>query len=317
MGDFESNESELTDALIHACMSMISLAWVTSDGVDYWPVGVCRRYYQNSGVAAIFRKNQKVGAEIVSLDYGLLRTLHRMLRQLTDIGEQMEKGPRKVRIVRANEANFAQALEDAKTSLLDLRKASDGKQLQLAEREAKVEDLKAKLNACDSNKEFQLLKDRIAADIQANSVLQDEILEQLERIDELTEEVGSATKNHEKSQVESARISDEVALELKALDGPSAEQRGLLLRLDEYQHIIFVSANAIRFGMDWIGDYWPQLPVGLNWYTVGEASAKLLADFGVEVKTPAVDMSSEGLLALPELVCRCCLFSRKKSGMML
>lgn len=199
-------------------MSMISLAWVTSDGVDYWPVGVCRRYYQNSGVAAIFRKNQKVGAEIVSLDYGLLRTLHRMLRQLTDIGEQMEKGPRKVRIVRANEANFAQALEDAKTSLLDLRKASDGKQLQLAEREAKVEDLKAKLNACDSNKEFQLLKDRIAADIQANSVLQDEILEQLERIDELTEEVGSATKNHEKSQVESARISDEVALELKALD---------------------------------------------------------------------------------------------------
>ena len=97
------------------------------------------------------------------------------------------------------------------------------------------------------------------------------------------------------------QVTHEPMLELKALDGPSAEQRGLLLRLDEYQHIIFVSANAIRFGMDWIGDYWPQLPVGLNWYTVGEASAKLLADFGVEVKTPAVDMSSEGLLALPEL----------------
>lgn len=90
-------------------------------------------------------------------------------------------------------------------------------------------------------------------------------------------------------------------LELQPLEGPDAMQRGLLLRLDEFQHVIFVSANAIHFGMNWIGDFWPQLPVGLHWYTVGEASARILADFGLEVTTPGVNMSSEGLLALPGL----------------
>ena len=115
-----------------------------------------------------------------------------MLRQLTDIGERMERGPRKVKIVMANEANFAEELENAKQKLLDLRKASNAKQLQLSEREAKIEDLKIKLNTCESNKEFQLLKDRIAADLQANSVLQDEILEQLEKLDVLTDEVAQS-----------------------------------------------------------------------------------------------------------------------------
>ena len=153
----------------------------------------------------------------MSLDYGLLRTLHRMLRQLTDIGARMDKGPRKVRIVTANDANFSKALDEAKAALLELRKASNAKQLQLGEREAKIEDMKTKLNVCDSNKEFQLLKDRIAADLQANSVLQDEILEQLEKLDVLTDGVDASKKNHEKSQAESKRVSDEVALDLTAL----------------------------------------------------------------------------------------------------
>ena len=154
----------------------------------------------------------------MSVDYALFRTIHRMLRQLTDIAERMEKGPRKVRIVKANESSFAAALEESKQRLTELRMACDAKQLQLAEREAKIEDLKGKLNACDSNKEFQLLRDRIAADLQANSVLQDEILEQLEKIDVYVEEVDAAKRNFEKTKNESRKIQDEVELDLKALE---------------------------------------------------------------------------------------------------
>ncbi len=157
----------------------------------------------------------------MSLDYGLLRSLHRMLRQLTDIAERMEMGPRKVRIVTTNEASFAKDLEEAKERQLELRKASNAKQFHLLEREAKIEDMKNKLNVCDSNKEFQLLKDRIAADDQANSVLQDEIFEQLERLDVLAEELQAAKTNYEKSQIERKRMTNEVQLELKAL---TAEQ---------------------------------------------------------------------------------------------
>jgi predicted nucleic acid-binding Zn-ribbon protein len=154
----------------------------------------------------------------VSLDYGLLRSLHRMLRQLTDIEERMEKGPRKVKVVTANEASFEASLGEAKERLTELRKASNAKNLQLGEREAKIEDLKAKLNVCDSNKEFQLLKDRIAADLQANSVLQDEILEQLEKIDVLIVEAETAKQNHQQSQSDSKRVTNEVELDLKALE---------------------------------------------------------------------------------------------------
>ena len=90
-------------------------------------------------------------------------------------------------------------------------------------------------------------------------------------------------------------------LTLQGLSDIPPEQRGFLQRLDEYQHVIFVSTNAVRFGMERIEMYWPQLPTGLRWYAVGDATARCLADFGIEAYTPDRDMSSEGLLAMPAL----------------
>lgn len=81
---------------------------------------------------------------------------------------------------------------------------------------------------------------------------------------------------------------------------PAAE-RSRVLALAEFQHIIFISANAVRFGMAVIEDFWPQLPVGLSWYAVGDGTARALAAFGVTAQTPGPDMTSEGLLALPGL----------------
>ncbi len=91
-------------------------------------------------------------------------------------------------------------------------------------------------------------------------------------------------------------------LELDALPELSAASRATVMDLDRYQHVIFVSGNAVRFGMGCIGDYWPQLPVGLNWYAVGSATAALLSGFGVSaVSFPTQAMDSEALLALPAL----------------
>lgn len=80
---------------------------------------------------------------------------------------------------------------------------------------------------------------------------------------------------------------------------PAARQQ--VLDLDQFQHIIFVSGNAVRHGMGWIESFWPQLPVGLSWYAVGDSTARLLESFGPVVFTPGEAMSSEGLLALPQL----------------
>ncbi len=91
-------------------------------------------------------------------------------------------------------------------------------------------------------------------------------------------------------------------LQLDAIDELSGAQRSLLLDLDLYQHVIFISSNAVRFGMDRIDEYWPQIPVGISWYAIGDATAALLAGFGIEAVTPEGDMTSEGLLALPALL---------------
>jgi uroporphyrinogen-III synthase len=91
-------------------------------------------------------------------------------------------------------------------------------------------------------------------------------------------------------------------LELTAAPQLTGVQRHMLQELDHYQHIIFVSANAVRFGMPWLEDYWPQLPVGINWYGIGDATAKSLARWDIQAITPGKSMTSEGLLALPYLL---------------
>jgi uroporphyrinogen-III synthase len=90
-------------------------------------------------------------------------------------------------------------------------------------------------------------------------------------------------------------------LELQALPELPAPQRQWVLELDRYQHIVFISGNAVHFGMACIEDYWPQLPVGLTWYAIGESTAAQLASRGVAAVTPGAAMTSEGLLAVEQL----------------
>jgi uroporphyrinogen-III synthase len=71
--------------------------------------------------------------------------------------------------------------------------------------------------------------------------------------------------------------------------------------IDHFQHLVFVSSNAVTLGMAQIQDWWPQLPTDLCWYTVGAGSAALLSDFGVRAIHPPTEISSEGLLGLPGL----------------
>lgn len=154
----------------------------------------------------------------MSVDFDLLRTLHRMHRQLADIEQRLRKGPLQVKIATQNEASFQAELDDVKQRQTQHRLATDRKQMTMNERDAKVADMKSKLNTAASNKEFQLLTDRIAADKQASSVLADEILEMLERQDTVDAEVVAAVENLEKSKIEKKKITEKVAGEMKELE---------------------------------------------------------------------------------------------------
>lgn len=90
-------------------------------------------------------------------------------------------------------------------------------------------------------------------------------------------------------------------LVLNALPQLPAAQRQKVLDLDLYQHIIFISANAVHFGMTLIEDHWPQLPVDIHWYAIGSATAARLERYGIDAVTADSPMTSESLLAVSQL----------------
>ncbi|MDA0818164.1 MAG: phospholipase [Planctomycetota bacterium] len=121
-----------------------------------------------------------------------LRTLHRHHQQLSDLHGRLEAGPRQVKACKLQlataEASLAEILQRAK----GLRMQADEKQLQLRSAEQKIVDLEGKRNACKTNREYQTLEEQIAADQMASRVLEDEILELLERADAAKAEAPAA-----------------------------------------------------------------------------------------------------------------------------
>ncbi len=67
--------------------------------------------------------------------------------------------------------------------------------------------------------------------------------------------------------------------------------------LDLYHKVIFVSANAADLGADWIDRYWPQLPVGVQWFAIGRATARRLVEHGLSAQYADTGMDSEALLS--------------------
>jgi len=115
----------------------------------------------------------------------IARNLHQHLVQIADMKAQIDRGPRQVKAAQLQVETAKVTLQKCKDSIKQKKMDADRKQLQLREREAKIRDWEGKMNAAKNNREFQAIKEQIAADSQANSVLSDEILEILEEIDSL------------------------------------------------------------------------------------------------------------------------------------
>ena len=139
-----------------------------------------------------------------------LRELHRIHRQLTDLRDRLERGPKQLQATVVSVQKMTADVEQAKESHKRSRVLVDDRQLQLKGRESRIADLETKLNLASSNREYQALKEQIAADRQANSVLEDEILEGLEKIDETVEKVKVAEGNLEKAKLEASKVRERV-----------------------------------------------------------------------------------------------------------
>jgi uncharacterized protein len=183
----------------------------------------------------------------MSVTAAALRELHRIHQQLADSKDRLERGPKQVRVREANVAQLEARLAEARERTKQTQMAVDRKQLDLKSGEQKIVDLRVKLNACSSNREYQALLEQIAAAEMAGSVLSDEILEGMEKVDQLAALAKDAEKNLAagKQELDKARQSIEqsaatIRADLTRLEGELVQAEKALpadLKAD-YQRVV-------------------------------------------------------------------------------
>jgi uroporphyrinogen-III synthase len=72
--------------------------------------------------------------------------------------------------------------------------------------------------------------------------------------------------------------------------------------LQQFDQIIFISANAAEIGLPLIAKRWPVLPKNIEFLAVGQQTADIFSEFNYSVNFPQKQPNTEGLLAeLPQL----------------
>ena len=149
----------------------------------------------------------------------LLRELHRIHIQLSDLRERLERGPKQLKAHELNVARCDAEVNRLKNDQKNAKVAVDQKQLQLKSSEGKIIDLRVKLNQSRSNREYQALRDQIAADEMSGSVLQDEILEGMEKVETIKKQIGEAEQTLIKAKEEMSRVQQAIRDQQGLLDG--------------------------------------------------------------------------------------------------
>lgn len=128
---------------------------------------------------------------MASVSEGLTR-LHQLLRLQKNVLDQLARGPKQIRIREQNVAKLREDLAAREAELKQSRATADKKNLELRSKETHLSDLQGKLNQAASNREYDIIKGQMAADVAAKAVLEDEIIESLERVDQVQKLIAEA-----------------------------------------------------------------------------------------------------------------------------
>jgi uncharacterized protein len=168
----------------------------------------------------------------MSVTAEVLRELHRIHRQLADLRERRDRGPKQIRAHEANVKRLDEELGKVKNDSLGARKSVDTKQLQLRSIEDKLNTLQNRLSACSTNREYQALQEQIAADKVASSVLEDEILDALGKVDDFKPLVAKAEGILAKGREEFEKVRNTVNDQLASIEGDVARLEGELREVE-------------------------------------------------------------------------------------
>ena len=152
-----------------------------------------------------------------------IKRLHELHLRLQELQQQLEHGPRQVKARQQILAKKQTEIDALKAELKQVRVLADQKNLQLKTNESKIADLKVKLNQATSNREFDIIRSQIDADTMANSVLEDEILEVLEKVDQFQQKVAKAEAEAAQTTADIRRVAQEVETTAPQLRSQASE----------------------------------------------------------------------------------------------
>lgn len=147
-----------------------------------------------------------------------LKALHQLYQRLDDVKQKLDQGPKRIKLKEQFALKQEEQLKGVQDQVTQLKKQVQQKNLDLQTNETKILDLKGKLNTAASNKEFDIIKGQIAADQMANSVLEDEILELMDKIDAKEEEVKAWVEKKDAAHAEAKKTEQQFEAAREALD---------------------------------------------------------------------------------------------------
>jgi len=164
-----------------------------------------------------------------------LQQLHLLHLQLKEVLDALDRGPKQLKAKQQYVAQRAAEVETQKERQKKLKITLDQANLQLKSNEAKLDQLKGKLNSANSNKEYEVFTAQIEADTVAKSVLEDEILGMLDKLDEGKTQVAESEKMLEGARADEKKLSGDIA----------TAEPGLKARMAELQEQIRQSESVI------------------------------------------------------------------------
>jgi predicted nucleic acid-binding Zn-ribbon protein len=146
-----------------------------------------------------------------------LKALHELHMLTRDTQAELERGPRQVAMRTRMTQQKVQEQEQRQQEHKDMKMSIDRKQLELRSLEAKLVNLQVKLNQISNQREYDAILKEIEADTAAKSVLEDEILELLDRIEGAAVAVVEAKGIVATALQEQKKVEQEVADSTKTL----------------------------------------------------------------------------------------------------
>jgi predicted nucleic acid-binding Zn-ribbon protein len=146
-----------------------------------------------------------------------LRELHQLHQRAKALRDRMSSGPKTLAARQGALATRQTALEGKRKELQDAKVQLKKREHSLQAHQAKIDDLRVKLNQVKKNDEYKAIQNQLAIDKAAVEKLEGEILEDMVRIDELAAALA-------REDAETKKFGQDVAALQAQIESQAAEQ---------------------------------------------------------------------------------------------